>query len=145
MKNEALDNILDCLTDRNLGKAIVAADIFLSVHPNQINSDRLNAIRTDYQRMTDYWRRGFKDPQVEHLYDNMLKRMYVLYATIAGNYEVRHSPFLQSLADRARMTPRDWSPQVVKESLEAYVSDVALLGLGAAGRLARCMRVIIRR
>lgn len=133
MKNEALDNILDCLTDRNLGKAIVAADIFLSVHPNQINLDRLNAIRTDYQRMTDYWRRGFKDPQLEHLYDNMLKRMYVLYATIAGNYEVRHSPFLQSLADRARMTPRDWSPQVVKESLEAYVSDVALLGLGAAG------------
>lgn len=133
MKNEALDSILDSLIDRDLGEAIEATDIFLSVHPNQINSDRLYAIRSDYQRMTDYWRRGFKDPQLEALYDNLLKRMYVLYATMAGNYEVRHSSYLQSLADLARMTPRDWSPQVVKESLEAYVSDVALLGLGATG------------
>ena len=131
--NEALSLLLDGLFDRDLGSAISAADIYLSVHPNQIYSDRLQAIRSDYQRMTDYWRRGYKDPQLNGLYDNLLKRMYVLYATIASNYRVRHSPFLQSLADKARMTLRDWSPQVIKEGLEAYVSDTALLGLDAAG------------
>ena len=133
MMNEALSLLLDGLFDRDLGSAISAADIYLSVHPNQIYSDRLQAIRSDYQRMTDYWRRGYKDPQLNGLYDNLLKRMYVLYATIASNYRVRHSPFLQSLADKARMTLRDWSPQVIKEGLEAYVSDTALLGLDAAG------------
>ena len=135
MKNEALDTIIEKLLDRNLGDAINAADIFLSVHPHQVNSDRLHAIRTDFQVMADYWRRGFKDPQLEGLYDHLLKRMYILYANIANSYALRHTPFLQSLADRARMTLRDWSPRVVKEGLEAYVSDVALLGLEqAAGK-----------
>lgn len=134
IQNEALDTIIDKLLDRNLGEAIVEMENFLSVHPHQINSDRLHAIKTDYQMMADYWRRGFKDPQLPDLYDNLLRRMYVLYANIVNNYMVRHTPFLKSLADRARLTLRDWSPQVVKEELESYVLDVAVSELDSFGR-----------
>lgn len=129
IKSEALTRVLECLIARNLGEAIAAMDSFLAVHPHQINTDRLFAIRTDYQLMADYWRHGFKDPQLTQLYDNLLKRMYVLYANIASNYTVRHMPFLSSLFYKAHMTARDWSPQVIKEDLESYVSDVALLDL----------------
>lgn len=121
--------ILDRLLERNLGEAIVAMDNFLAVHPHQINTDRLVAIRTDYQLMADYWRRGFKDPQLPQLYDNLLRRMYVLYANMASNYTMRHMPYLSSLFYKGHMTARDWSPQVVKEELESFVSDVALLDL----------------
>ena len=129
MKNEALDNILDCLTDRNLGKAIVAADIFLSVHPNQINSDRLHAVRTDYQLMADYWKRGFKDPQLPALYQSLLQRLYVLCANISRSYAIGHNSFLSSIYLRQHMSARDWSPQNIREELETFVSDVAILEL----------------
>lgn len=129
IKNEALNIVYWHLLQRNLGEAIAAMDNFLAVHPHQINADRLFAIRTDYQLMADYWRRGFKDPQLGHLYNNLLKRMYVLYANIASNYTMRHTPFLASLFSRAHMTPRDWSPLVVREELESFVSETAMLSL----------------
>jgi tetratricopeptide (TPR) repeat protein len=129
IQNEAIDMILDALLERNLGEAITAAENFLAVHPHQISTDRLNALKSDYQLMVDYWRRGYKDPQIPALYDRMLQRMYVLYATIAGSYGIRHSPFLNSLYMKVHTTPRDWSPQVIMENLEAFVSDVALAGL----------------
>ena len=129
IQNDALDMIMEALLERNLGEAITATDNFLAVHPHQVNTDRLYAIKADYQLMADYWRRGFKDPQMEGLYDNLLRRMYVLYATIAGSYDIRHTPYLDSLYAKVHTTPRDWSPQVIRESLEAFVSDVALAGL----------------
>lgn len=131
-RNEVLTEVQYLLIERNLGEAIAALDRFLAVHPHQINTDRLFAIKTDFQLMADYWRHGFKDPQSSQLYNNLLKRMYVLYANIASNYTIRHTPFLASLFYRAHMTPRDWSPQVIKEELESFVSEVAMLDLEPA-------------
>ena len=128
-QHEGLVQVYDLLISRDLGGAITALESFLAVHPHQINTDRLYAIRSDYEMMADYWKRGYKDPQLQSLYDNLLRRMYVLYANININYGVRHSSYLSSLYLKAYMTPRDWSPQVIREDLESFVSDVAMLGL----------------
>lgn len=127
--NDALDMIIGRLLERNLGEAITAAENFLAVHPHQVYADRLQAIKTDFLLMTGYWQRGYKDPQLPELYDNLLQRMYRLYAAIALGYSIHHSSFLESLYCHVRTTLRDWSPQVVREGLEAFVSDVALSGL----------------
>ena len=58
-----LKSVFDYLEARNLGAAIIGLENYLTIHPNQVNSDRLHAIRTDCQLMADYWKRGFKDPQ----------------------------------------------------------------------------------
>ena len=129
VQNEALNLILTHLLRRDLGEAIIATDNFLAVHPHQVNADRLFAIRSDYQLMADYWRRGFKDPQLPNLYDTLLKRMYVLYANIANAYNIRHTPLLTSLHYRAHMSARDWSPLNIREELESFVSEVAMLEL----------------
>ena len=129
VQSESLNQVFGYLKSRRLGEAIQALEAFLSVHPHQINTDRLFAIRTDYQLMADYWRRGFKDPQLPSLYENLLQRMYVLCSNIAINYTVRHTPYLSSLMLKAHMTPRDWSPQVIREELESFVSDIALADL----------------
>lgn len=126
---EPLQKVETQLLKRDLGGAIKDMEIFLSVHPHQINSDRLYAIQSDYQLMTDYWRRGYKDPKLPELYDNLLRRMYQLYANIAINYRVRHSSQLSDLFLKVQMGGRDWSPQVIREDLEAFVSDIALLDL----------------
>ena len=78
VQSESLNQVFGYLKSRRLGEAIQTLEAFLSVHPHQINTDRLFAIRTDYQLMADYWRRGFKDPQLPSLYENLLQRMYVL-------------------------------------------------------------------
>lgn len=129
VNNEALNLIRTHLLRRDLGEAIVAMDNFLAIYPHQVNADRLFAIKSDYQLMADYWRRGYKDPQLPHLYGTLLKRMYVLYANIANAYNIRHTPLLTSLFYRGHMSARDWSPQNIREELESFVSEVAMLEL----------------
>ena len=65
--HQSLKEICLHLEARNLSAAISELEAFLSVHPHQVNSDRLHALRTDYRLMADYWKRGFKDPQLPAL------------------------------------------------------------------------------
>ena len=127
--HQSLTELFDHLKERNLSAAINQLESFLSVHPHQVNSDRLHAVRTDYQLMADYWKRGFKDPQLPALYQTLLQRMYVLCANISRRYGIDHSSFLSSLYLRVHMTARDWSPQNIREELETFVSETALLEL----------------
>ena len=128
-QEETLKKIYEYLSVRALNGAILRMENYLAMNPHQINSDRLFAIKTDYQVMKDYWRKGFKDPQLSQQYDKLLRRMYVLYANVYTNARVLHSPFLSSLFMRAHLSPRDWSVQVLREQLESFVSDVAMLEL----------------
>ena len=128
-ENKALTQVLDQLVERKLGEAIHLLDAFLAVHPYQNCTDILFAIKTDYQMMTDYWRRGFKDPQLGDLYDNLLRRMYVLFSNIAVSYGVGHSSFLSSVYMRVHVAAQDWSPMHIREALETFVTDVAVLEL----------------
>lgn len=128
-QEETLKKIYEYLSVRALNGAILRMENYLAMNPHQINSDRLFAIKTDYQVMKDYWRKGFKDPQLSQQYDKLLRRIYVLYANVYTNARVLHSPFLSSLFMRAHLSPRDWSVQVLREQLESFVSDVAMLEL----------------
>ena len=128
-RDDILSSIYEYISDRYLSDAIREMESYLAVNPHQINSDRLFAIKTDYQVMMDYWRNGYKDPQLPQLYDKLLRRMYVLYANVATNDRVLHSPFLASLFMRAHLSPRDWAVQVMREQLESFVSDIAMLDL----------------
>lgn len=132
--HESLKNVFSLLKKRNLSAAINELEAFLSVHPHQVNTDRLHALRTDYQLMADYWKRGFKDPQLPSLYQTLLQRMYVLCANISKHYAIGHTSFLSSIYLRIHMTARDWSPQNVREELETFVSEIALLELEPANK-----------
>ena len=127
--DDTLNAIYGHLSSKDLMCAIKDMEAYLAAHPHQINSDRLFAIKSDYQVMIDYWRKGYKDPQLSELYDKLLHRMYTLYANVRTNASVLQSPTMASLFMKAHLSPRDWSVQVVKEQLEKFVSDVALLEL----------------
>ena len=131
-QDKNLKVVYDFLKDRLLNLAIQHMENYLALNPHQINSDRLFAIKTDYQVMKDYWRKGFKDPQLTQQYEKLLRRMYVLYANVSNKARVLHSPFLSSLFMRDHLSPRDWSVQVLREQLESFVSDIAMLDLEPA-------------
>ena len=78
-----LNKVFQNIKANNLSGAISELEIFLSSHPHQVNSDRLHAILTELQLMADYWKRGFKDPQLPNLYQKLMQRMYVLCANIS--------------------------------------------------------------
>ena len=113
----------------NLSDAIDELEMFLATHPHQVNSDRLHAIRTDLQLMADYWKRGFKDPQLPSLYQKLMQRMYVLCANIRMQYNISQSSYLTSLMARVRLSARDFSPLNIRDELETFVSEIALLEL----------------
>ena len=113
----------------NLSDAISELEVFLATHPHQVNSDRLHAIRTDLQLMADYWKRGFKDPQLPSLYQKLMQRMYVLCANIRMQYNISQSSYLTSLMARVRLSARDFSPLNIRDELETFVSEIALLEL----------------
>ena len=116
---EHTDNLQDVygyLLNRNLSGALDAMEIYLSVRPLDINRDRLYAIRSDFQLMTDYWKRGYKDQQATSLYENLLRRMYALYVHVRLGGA--------SFIGLSRQPSDD-----LKEQLEGFVSDVAMLEL----------------
>ena len=122
-------SIFNHIIDHNLSGAITELEAFLAAHPHQVNSDRLHAIRTDMQLMADYWKRGFKDPQLPSLYQKLMQRMYVLCANISLQYHISQSSYLLSLLSKVRLSARDFSPLNIRDDLEAFVSEAALLEL----------------
>ena len=143
--NEMLKAVLERLLERDLGGAIAAMETYQASHPRENDADRLFAIKTDYQMMADYWRHGFKDPQLPALYGNLLRRMYVLYANTAIGYDVGHSSFFSSLYLRGRMNARDRSPQTITSELEAFVQDVAVLQLEPEHKVKDKLKELYRR
>ena len=145
IENETLQEVYVSLLQRDLSNALSQMDVYLAGRPRQNDGHRVEAIRADFQLMADYWRRGYKDPQLSGLYDNLLRRMYVIYANAALSHAVGKSSYLSSVYMRLTLTARDWSVQALKEALEAYVSEVAMLELETADKQASHRKDIYRR
>ena len=128
-KNSALDIVYEWLLKRNLSEALLAMEGYLSSYSGPQEADRLYAIKADFQLMSDYWKRGFKDPQLPNLYDSLLRRLYVLYADAAMSYQIKHSVYLSNIHARLSVSTHDWTVQVLKEALEEYVAAGAMLAL----------------
>lgn len=128
-RNEVFKELYEVVMMGDLRSAIRYVENYLVLHPAQRNSERLEAIKVDYQMMIDYWHNGFKDPQTSQILQKLRQRMYMLYGDMTIQDWVLRSPFLTVLYTKAHHSARDWSVQVVKERFEAFVSEVALLEL----------------
>ena len=127
--NEALRDIRQLVFRRELGSAISAQENFLYTYPLQHEREVLNGIKADYQLMVDYWRQGFSDPERKHVYDQLLRRMYVLATNIAIRYRIRNTAYVMGVYTRTRGSRKDWSVQALRRDMESFVSDVAMLEL----------------
>lgn len=127
--NEDLDGILEKLRLHQLCEAIDRMEAYAMKYPDAGIAGHLAEIRNDYQLMSDYWAKGYKDPQLEQVYARLIRRMYRLAANQLVAYNAIHSPAVSGVFKRVRSTGRDWSVPALRSQLESFVSEVALLEL----------------
>lgn len=90
-------------------------------------------IKEDYQRMAEYWQGGYEDPDMEIVYGLLLRRAYELVSDITFQWMLSESSFLSALYSGTSSHYSDyWSMIAVREKLESFVSDVAMLDLEPA-------------
>ena len=127
--NEALNAIINDVQDRQLGKSIAQLENYLFTFVQPQASSQLEAIKADYQLMSDYWQKGYDDPQREQLYDQLLRRMYVLTMNVNVRHYIRNSSYVTSIYNQARTAREEWSAAALRRDMESYVSDTAMLEL----------------
>ena len=127
--NEALTTIISTILDRQLGKAIAHLENYFYTFIQPQAAEQLAEIKADYQLMGDYWLKGYNDPQREQLYDQLLRRMYVLTTNVYIRYVIRYSSYVSSVYNRCRSGRQEWSAASLRRDMEAFVSDVAMLEL----------------
>jgi len=128
-EHKNLQDVYEHLLNRNLSGAIDAMQIFHSVRYRGSDTETLNAIVDDFQLMANYWKKGYKDPQAETLYGNLLKRMYNLYVYECLAYEISNSSLLSDIYNRTFPIIRGQSITELQKELEEFVSEVAMLEL----------------
>ena len=127
--NEALKLVDKALLAGNVGKAIRQMENYLAAWPEQQTAEKLAEVREDYDRMVDYWQQGGEDPEREALYQRLLQRVYVVYANVMHYHRMKASPYQSSLYARVRQGQRDWSLTAIRQEMEGFVSNVAMLQL----------------
>lgn len=127
--NESLKLVDEALQAGNCGWAIRYMENYLAAWPEQHTSEKLAQVREDYSRMESYWQQGGEDPQRKTLYQRLLQRVYVLYANVMHYHRMKASPYQNSLYTRARQEQRDWSLAAIRQEMEGFVSNVAMLQL----------------
>ncbi len=125
----ALERIFNQLFKGNVGLAIQETDAYLLAWPNPQTQEKLDTMKQEYQLMTGYWQQGMKDPQRDEQYLRLLQRLYVLCANISIHRHIENSSYLQGLYSQVRKSGNDWSLAAVRQEMEGFVSEVAMLEL----------------
>ena len=125
----SLKRIYTQLLAGNVGLAIMELDTYLMAWPNQQTREKLETLKSEYHLMADYWIQGVADPERNVLYQKLLQRIYVLFANIAIHRHLSATSFLQQLHRNSRQTGRPMNLEVIRQEMEGFVSDVAMLEL----------------
>ena len=128
-KNDTFNEITEMVLRQKLGLAITTLENHLLAHPGGREMEQLLQVKADYDRLCQYWRKGYPDEERETIYRQLLRRMYVLTTNTAIHDHIRNTSFLTNTYNRARKARNDWSMTAVKGNLEEFVSNVAMLSL----------------
>ena len=127
--NEALHTVVKTVLNRQLGKAIGLLENYLYTYQQLQYMELLQELKADYELMVSYWEKGYQDVQRGQLYDQLLRRMYVLATNIYILYYRHSSSYVYNLMNTARSTREHWTPDLIRAEMENFVTDVALLEL----------------
>lgn len=125
----SLERIFSKLRDGNVGQAIAETEVYLAAWPNPQTLEKLNAIKADYLLLVEYWRKDTPDPQRSEQYQRLLQRVYVLCANISIHRHITSSSYLQGLFNNVRQSGYTWSVTVLRQAMERFVSEAAMLEL----------------
>lgn len=125
----SLQRIYMQLRAGNVGLAIMELETYLMAWPNQQSHEKLETLKSEYNLMTDYWTQGATDPERDEQYLRLLQRVYILMANIAIHRHLSATSYLQQLHRNARQTGRPMNLEAIRQEMENFVSEVAMLEL----------------
>ena len=128
--NSPLQRVVVQLMVGNAGRAIAEMETYLAAWPQPQTEDKLHEVRETYDQMTAYWRKGYHDEGLDEQYRLLLQRVYVIFANVCAYHQISASSFLSILSRRVRHEEHhDWSLTAIRQRLEGFVSDEAMLAL----------------
>ena len=130
--DHSLEPVFKQLCEGNCGMAIAELEVYLSAWPDGQSIERLQVLREEYDLMTGYWRKGMEDPQRQEQYQRLLQQVYLIFANLAVHRRMQASSFLSSLFQGTRQQQRDWSLTAIRQEMENFVSETAMLEIGRA-------------
>ena len=126
--NETLNKALETIDLHQLADAIRLVRQFLSDNPFlRYGTARLDEIDEDYHRMLDYMRQGFADSHRDDIYNRLLNKMSSLVHDLDVVYKRQNDTFY--IDAYKRVPGGQWGHEQIKEALEAFTSNVAMLSL----------------
>lgn len=126
--HDELIEIMGILDQRKLGYAIAKLENFGYKYPELNFTATIEQVRNDYGLMAGYWSRGYKDPQLEKQYSQLLRRVYALVSDVALRYCIYHSAYLQPVSKRVNQV-KSWTVANLQNELESFVAELAMLDL----------------
>lgn len=108
-------------------KNVSAAMRHYSIAP----TDRYNDLKDSYQLMCDYMVKGYEDNHRQELYDQLVRRLYLIISDLTLQAKLKFDQNAAFLLAKSGIVPLDIDS--LREHLEAFVSDVAMLSLEPEG------------
>lgn len=133
-RNEALKRVLVQLADGNVGQTLTELQNFFASYPRPQAQAEMDSLLAEYQVMARYWMQGYQDPQLESNYSQLLQRTFRLYADTSLWRRIGSSPFISTVYSNLLMSSREWSVTNIRQELESFVTDVALVELEPANK-----------
>jgi len=133
-RNDALKRVTAELANRYVGGALTELQNFFAVYPRPSAQAEMDVLISEYHTMKWYWQQGYDDPQLESNYQRLLQRTYRLYASTSLWRRIASSPFVSTTYSAIIMHPREWSVTNIRQELESFVSEMAMVELEPANK-----------
>ncbi len=124
---ELFENIFDHLCINELGPSIRMARAFVDTHPLMMYKDALENIENDYALMLSYMKKGMKDPKRDQVYESLINRLYNFVSDLYLTYKIKNTSFFTEAEKKS--SKQSFSNDNIKQMLEGFVTDLALLSL----------------
>lgn len=121
------NGIFNDLNNNVLGRSLREVRKFIDSHPYMMYDDGLEDIERDYGLMLDYMKRGFADEHRKNVYKSLIDRLYIFVSNLYMAYRIQNSPFYTEASRKS--INQSFSNDRIKNTLESFVTDVAMLSL----------------
>lgn len=128
-KDNTFDTVISDICKRKLHSAIKGLENYILSNPQVQSLDKLVTINVDYDMMAEYWKRGVNDPERNQVYEQLLHRLHTLTMNISITQHYRSSSYWMSLYQSPRKNGMKWGLSSVRNELEGFVSDMAVIDL----------------
>ncbi len=124
-----LQRIAEPLRNGSVAVAIAETETLLAAWPQEQTKQKLQAVKDDYLQLIRDWQDHGDGAESKAQYLSLLQRLYVIYANLSVFDRISTASNLSAIRSAARNGSVKLSIGKIRQELESFVADVALLSL----------------